>query len=695
MFVSRSNTQSIPLTKNATEPAWLNDIRRAITRGNEQGVQEQLNMNDADIQQDDMHDLIDHACRTMGCPLSIKMLLAAHRQTDTQRALTVAVERVDPRFVDHLLQKEEVDPDTGHLHTRHPLMRSMLQSARRLQIFYPAGCPRKNETKLDQALREKRTDEAFALLGCPDGHDAPKLLLKAIRDKKFDTARGHLVLWDPSDSPSPYLADDRAIPDKDVAQVTKEIPYHSGVLGHPGINFNGKDARIVCRHFALDQLEKMEAALNAKPTYDDYEDLANIQRRVSASDKRFNRLKAHAKETYLIDNRDFGQFLAQQFEEMERKGESTKLMLMTSTNHAMALSLRIKVKDGKKVYVARLFDPNKTLTHARSASSSRQAFALQHLQEYLGRKNLNEYYPESKGLSVLHVLPSKDELTAMTSLPLGAAAGREFDGCIPDAEIDATAIWHFMSHGFSGDLRRLKDRIAKLSVAEQITLLAAKDHKKNPALWMALRNGHADAVEAYGELLLLIPKEQRAKLLAIAGADGTPVLAMALKYGHAGAVEGFGKLLKLIPEGQHAELLAANADGIPALSMALKYGHVGAVEAFGKLLQLIPKEQCDKLIADAVAGFTKLQPWISEEQCAELLAAQEAFGTRALSMDLLNGLAATANAFKELRSWIPEEQRAELHQAAIASLEKLLPLIPEEQRATLREAAIATLKELL
>jgi hypothetical protein len=382
---------------------------------------------------------------------------------------------------------------------------------------------------------------------------------------------------------------------------------------------------------------------NAKSNFDDYETLEKIAIHVTADEREHDRLRAHATETYLIDNGDFGHFLVQQFEAMERAGASAKLIMMESTTHAMLVTLRIEYKDGKKGYRVELYDPNLSTTHARSASDDLHAFAFQNVRGYLDADALQKlYYPEPNGISLLHVYPGNDAFKAMASLPPGAAPGRKLTGRIPDEKIDATAIWHLVSDGFAGDLRCLKEEIARRSEDERITLLAAKDDKRPSALFMALQYGHTDAVEAYGELLELIPEEQRAEPLAAKAPDGTPALHRALLDGDAAAIKIHGKLILSLnlTEGERAELLAAeNVDGTPGLFEAFEGDHTEALDAYVELLNLLPQEQREKLFARVNADGTRWLFQASEMWDAEI-----------------------ADDYEELllRLGIPDNQRAEL-----------------------------------
>jgi uncharacterized protein len=193
----------------------------------------------------------------------------------------------------------------------------------------------------------------------------------------------------------------------------------------------------------------------------------------------------------------------------------------------------------------------------------------------------------------------------MASLPPSAAADRKLSGCIPDEEIDATAVWYLMANGFAGDLRRLKEQIANRSDTERITLLAAKNTDGSPGLCLALQFGHADLVKSLRELLPLIPKEQRAELLAAKDAGGIPGVLEASDNGHDDTVEAlFEGLLQLLPVEQRIEWIVA--DETPESSLALQNRHAAAVTVLDELLRWIEADQQYQLLLDLQRGLTML-----------------------------------------------------------------------------------------
>lgn len=74
---------------------------------------------------------------------------------------------------------------------------------------------------------------------------------------------------------------------------------------------------------------------------------------------------------------------------------------------------------------------------------------------------------------------------------------------------------------------------------------------------MALEEGHADAIRAFGEVLKRVPEESRGAVPAAKRADQLSGLLMALHNGRADSVRAFGELSSLVPEESRAELVAA------------------------------------------------------------------------------------------------------------------------------------------
>ena len=616
-----------------------------------------------------------------------------------QTALELAVQHNDLPLARQALQ-QGADPEKITAHPQADSMRSLLTYARRKNKLYPPNASRAQDTDLDRALRDGLDDNAreearnFLRQAAP-GKKVREAWRDAVKENRVDVQRAILLLEADQDRGF-RLKQEEAVTDKGVAEVMKEIPYFSPKRKLLQ-NFNCKatfpdtSKAIECRHL----VEYRQSVQERRPQIK-FDDAQFARKQAIAANVSFdteakhNHLIAHAKEARLFHNRDFGKVLVQQLAAMAAGDEASRLILLISTDHAMSVGLKRKEKDGKPYYVAELFDPNLTTSHVRIASDSLSTLETLTLENLIDGADLyQDYYPEPDGLSMMFVRPPLQEEQAieeqaMTGMAQGAVENRTLTSSIEDKDINATALFYILKDGFAGDLRRLKGEIASRPEKERIALLAAKNANGYPGLYVALQNGHADAIEAFGELLLLVPEEQRAALLAAKDANGNrePGLYMALQNGHADAIEAFGELLLLVPEEQRAALLAAkdaNGNREPGLYMALQNGHADAIEAFGKLLLLVPAEQRAALLAaknadgdpglyialqeghaDAIKAFGAFLLLVPEGQRAALLGAKNADGDPGLYIALQNGHADAIRAFGKLLLLVPAEQRAQL-----------------------------------
>ena len=660
-----------------------------------------------------------------------------------ESALELAVSHNDILLAREALQ-QGADPEKISAAQADDEMRALLTYARRKNKLYPPNAASGAETDLDRALRNGLDDDdrkqAEDLLHQTRlGRGTRQLWRDAVKENRPDIQRAILLLGKADEDCGFRLLQEESVQDKGVIEVMKEIPYHSPKRGEPD-NLNGKaifpdtDEEILCRHLVTYRQKVQERDPQIKFDNNLYESAQAIARNVpSATEAEFEHLLAHAAEAHLFHNRDFGKMLSEQFTAMADDGEKTRLITLLSPTHAMSVGLKLKItqKDGElRRYAAEFFDPNQTTSHVRVASGSLCTFETLALKNCISEKFYKSYYPGTNGLSMMLVRPAPKEEPAMASPVQGAAGNRTLTSSIEDKDIDATALWYMLTIGFAGDLRRLRNEIARRPEEERLQLLAAKNGAGTSGLFMALKNGRADAIKAFGEWLEeLVPPEMRAELLAAKTADGIPGLYRALQEGRAEAIKAFGELLELVPLEMRAELLAAKtADGLPGLFMALQEGHADAIKAFGELLELVPPEMRAELLAaknddgipglykalqegraDAIKAFGELLEMVPPEMRAELVAAKNASGLPGLYRAMQEeGHAEAIKAFGELLKLVPPEMRADLVAAknadgvsalyralqgrcaeAIKAFGELLELVPSEMRAELLAAKIA------
>ncbi|MEC5218114.1 hypothetical protein RCH09_003083 [Actimicrobium sp. GrIS 1.19] len=482
-------------------------------------------------------------------------------------------------------------------------------------------------------------------------------------------------------SPLQQALDQPGLVNAGLVDMIKRFPYLSkkpGVDGpDPLTNLNGQAVfrdqpsnHIVCRHLARFQAQHAQEKFD----YAAFRDLDAISDNVSwENEAAYDAVTATAAETCLVENARFGAFLADQFERMQADGRPFKNLLLSSTNHAMTVNLRIKEKHGKTVYVAKVFDPNTTTRHARVASSDLATIASRPLGHYLVGTAEQTYFPEEPRAAILFGYDAEAATSAHARV-----TDRRLSGMY--AETSPQTMYYLLTYDFASNLGDLGPVMQAASPGHRLALLAAKESGGIPGLWMAFQNGNADAIAAWAKWLPMVPQEQHAELLSAKNATGVPGLLMGLQKGHANAVAAWGRLLDMIPKEQRAELLSAkNATGVPGLMMALQNGRAAAVAAWGQLLDMIPNEQRAELLsakradgvpglmlalenghADAVAAWGRSLPLIPVEQRAELLSAKRADGVPSLMMGLQNGHANAVAAWGRWLPLVPEQQRAEL-----------------------------------
>jgi len=585
-------------------------------------------------------------------------------------------------------------------------MRALLTYARHKNKLYPTNGPHGPETALDCALRngleEGGWQRAKALLRKVAGNKTVREAWRdAVKGKQADVQRAILLLGYPDQDRGFRLLQEDAVTDPGVMAVMKEFPYFSPKRGLL-LNFNGQamfhgtNKKIACNHLVEHRQAKLEQSERRKFDYVQYDNVQNIAAHVSDNiDAKYKHLKAHAAETHLFHNHDFGKVLIGQFGEMQRKKETARLLLLTSSNHAMSVELKVKDKGGKPRYVAALFDPNTTTSHIRFASDDMRTLEGRTLKGFLESESTYEfYYPDADEISIMYVRPPAPAQAqaeqAGVNRGAGAVKNRTLTSCIEDEQLDGAILHRMLVNGFSGDIRRLKNEIAKRSKEEGISFLAAKRSDGMPGLYWALQDGHADTIRAFGEVLveLKVPLDKCAELLEAKRADGVPGLYGALHNGHADAIRALGEVLKglQMPPDKCIDLLAAKrVNGVSGLYGALHNGHADAIRALGEVLKglQLPPDKCIDLLApqnhisglfkaaenghaDAIAAFGKVlkELQVPPDKCIELLTVDGGNGVPGLSMALQNGQQEAAEQYiqivKKIAPELDKEQRAAL-----------------------------------
>ena len=587
-------------------------------RGNEHAVRESLDK--VALSPQALHYLLYYALLQKSS-FAIKEILLQHPHCNLEIALDLAVQRNDLILAKQALQRG-ADPEKVTIRESKDDMRALLTYARRKNKLYPPNTDPGIETDLDRALRKGLDDtvkqEAVDLLyEKTSGMSIPEAWRDAVKNQQLDIQRAILLLL-ADGMPSFRLKQDAPVTDTGVAAVMKEIPYFSPKRGWPE-NFNfqktfpGTEEKIACRHL----VEHRQAVQEQHPQgkFDDAQFASEKAIEASVSydtETRHMHILNHATEAHLFHNHDFGQRLVEQLTALAAEGQPprSKFLLLISANHAMsnhAMSVRlfVKAQDGKSRYVAEFFDPNHTTNHMRVASTSLRTFETLKLEDFTAKatklyedyEDYEDYegdegygsdednFPEPENVSIMFVRPVLQTKRFLTDPAQGAVKDRKLTSCIKikDEDINATAFRYMLAYGFAGELKLLKN---KIRIDKE--LLAAKDAKGFPGLFMALQYGHADVIRVFGELLERVPPDQRAELLAAKDAEGTPGLSMALQYGHADVIKAFGELLEHVPPDQWTELLAAkDSQGQTGIYWAFQEGNLEALEQYIEIVKKI------------------------------------------------------------------------------------------------------------
>ena len=582
-------------------------LKEAITHENNDAVREKLQ--NANLSPEAMQDLLEHAFEKNSSP-AVKQTLLQYPNCTPLSALALAVKHDDIFSAKQsLLQGGDPEKITSAFPSSGD-MRALLTYVRRKNKLYPPDASSAQDTDLDYALRDawlsdEAKEMAKSLLDQEiQKRDISDVWQDAVENKRLDLQRAILLLK--ADTDRCFRVKQKGqVTDKGVAEVMKEIPYFSPKRGLPRnfnceIKFRDADNELIeCRHLVEHRQQVQEQDPQGKFNDDHFASEEAIKSHVSYdTDAKYRYLHNHAMEAHLLYNRDFGKALVKQFIVMAAEGKTSrsKLITLTSTNHAMSVRLRVKEEKGKPCYVAELFDPNHTTSHVRVASSSLHTFETLTLKDFIDTTNYQGYYPETDKLSIMLGRPSLQAEPSMTTLEQDYTKNRKLTSCIE--EVNSTALRHMLTYGFAEDIKLLKN---KITVDKE--LLAAKDADGTPGLYMALEAGYADTITAFGELLELLSSEsERAELLAAKDVDGTAGFYMALQEGHADAIKSFGELLKLIPPADRATLLAPeDSEGISALASALEDGKLEALKQYIAIV----KETAPSLGSQERAGLLK------------------------------------------------------------------------------------------
>lgn len=395
-------------------------------------------------------------------------------------------------------------------------------------------------------------------------------------------------------------------PSKKEQYVDKSVPYLTtanrelvslnGDAFFTLINKSDLQMEINCRHFST---YLAFATLNNKvgkfdwTIFNSVESIAeNIPFSIEAD---YKALKADATRYELINNDSFGAHIKACFEDMQKsENETIRALLLESTSHTMMVRLMMKGTKENSLYVVNVYDPNTTNATFRCETKELPTFANYSLKQFIDLKCYEKYYV---GVEPISLMMECNVASLAENVTIKPKILENFD---PNS-LTPTHMYFLLAENFTHDFFKLWDvqhqNIGQVSPKDLIDLLTGKKEDGTPALYMALSNGHVEIIKGLGgllnELFQQLPDNEHNKLIDLImakDAGGIQGICKALMKGDTATINAYVELLRLIPKKELIHLLSLKTvHGIPMLWILLADGQTEAVKTYGKLLkQLFP-----------------------------------------------------------------------------------------------------------
>ncbi|ENG1106598.1 ShET2/EspL2 family type III secretion system effector toxin [Yersinia enterocolitica] len=402
-----------------------------------------------------------------------------------------------------------------------------------------------------------------------------------------------------------------------VNQMVKSEPY---ITGHPDDlieNYNGKlvfpdseSSKIVCRHlaaqYALDVLSNEE---RGKVKMKDYSNEESICGHVSKDTERyFHDVFSKSQTVYLINNNDFGSALIDNFQVMERNGETHRALLLSTHHHVMAVRLNIK-ETSKRYYVINFYDPNVT-DHTLRCKVDDLALLKSHtLESYVNIGYYYIYYNNNDDYKIMQLYVCEkpgilSERTINNERKLTPLKGTE------PPSLSSYLLCKLLQNRYFIEVeKRINEMISQplMSSDDIYHLLKYCDPLFGPPLFFALTQDQFLMVAVLGKLIKLLPEEQRKALLDTTNSQGAPGLFIALKEGNVRSIAAYGKLLDLITDDDRAELLDIdNVTEQHYFFLILKHGNMNTFAASVELMKHLSASETEKFMAVKDKNGTQL-----------------------------------------------------------------------------------------
>jgi hypothetical protein len=575
---------SVPSAQPFDDPA-LQAIDQALQQGYEtraRNLAMQTRIREAGFGRADTMRLVDRALRL---PLSNEMRQAltllphfdpnAPVEPHGRTLLVVASELNDHAFAKHLLalgaKAEKLPPQADSK------MQNLVRAVDDVRKLYPSGLP-PDATDIDRALLSFDFRQALQLLeagrnGRTDRQMWEDSVGTDTRPDREDVRRGMLVVgyrhgldadsmaavmfkvgFKTSSKPTMdllktlgYHSPDREIVTSDTSGLPQPLTDRAqtmvGLMGGAPIDHNmkvafpdtgdGKPKVMRCQEISATWIDGLDG--DGKFDYSRFRTPEAMQQNVPS--------KATWETPYryplspranLTLNAEWGERLADEFRDMESRGEKLRPLEIVSSHHLMGTALKIKNKPADNFqtkYVVKTFDPMVTVGHKRAASlgdlGAIERLHFAHMMPTLFHNDTA--FKGEASPSVLSFDPPppgwKDNLPPKALSDRGRRLDEPWTG-----PIDSPTLQRLVKNGFEGDLSDMEARIRatfdSLPREQGIALLQAKGALGPFGLHAAVQSGQACTVEWYCSFLtkLNLARDESRTLVAQTGPDIDPML---------------------------------------------------------------------------------------------------------------------------------------------------------------------------
>ncbi|TWG80219.1 hypothetical protein L602_005400000070 [Cupriavidus gilardii J11] len=368
----------------------------------------------------------------------------------------------------------------------------------------------------------------------------------------------------------------------------------------PSIRLNGKvafpaspDKRIRCLHLSMYWVGLFLDGLPKGPDYSKVASEEALRQNVPRSiEYRMYRNAMQRCKLRVVMMEDWGKVFADLFEELAHRGEEATTLLISTTDHVMAVGLRVHRKPKRTVYSIAFYEPHFTASHVEIHFDSIGPVRALAARDFTA--TACDYWPRPTGE------PVPDNVDAMLMAELDrpmlddlrhlagtlATEPRPLHGDLPKPTADA--LWYLLFHACNDAVRALAPALRQLPDGERVRRLSS--HRATQPFYDVLLKGHPSTVPAFGELIADLPVQHRAALLRSTSRTGFAAFAGALWYGRSDMVAPFWSLVKsIMPPDWHFPILAASLpDGSSTIHAIFARGHHRAVQAFAAIADDMP-----------------------------------------------------------------------------------------------------------